>query len=328
MVQSLSKLVIETTKRANLKTRLFNTIVSLNTQYNGSTMICEGYTGSTRHLSGTFRVTKETKIKVYKGTARLFYELVIDIAVKYRILDHFFRTNRYRRIAKSMGISRTVLLHGPAGTGKSALCRAIAAKIAVRTKHTKTVEVHSAQYVSKFYGESAHKLNELFKSVDKHTVVIIDEVDSLIVSRDQICARNEPLDSMRIVNTFLVNLDVSGCFLMCTTNLLGVVDRAFVDRMDMVVRMYYPCEQHVHRMIVNALHVLMLKNVIRFEVLPDCYGPPSKRMLAVSRAIGTASARRIKKMLFCAMHRDVRTVDDILDRLERIIEEQRENEQL
>ncbi|ELA48381.1 hypothetical protein VCUG_00217 [Vavraia culicis subsp. floridensis] len=322
MVHTLTKLVVETTKRANLKTKLIGTIVSLNTQYDRSTMICEGYIDKTRHLSGTFLVAESTRIRAYRGKACLFYDLVVDVAVKYQILDHFFQTSRYKKVARYMGISRTVMLHGPAGTGKSTLCRAVADKIAVRTKkRIKIVEVRCTHYVSKFYGESGQKLSELFKNLDRNTVVIIDEVESLLVSRDRICARNEPLDSIRIVNTFLVNLDVSGCFFLCTTNFLEVVDRAFVDRMDLVIRLCYPRVQHIYRIILNVLHVLMLRNILQFEILPNYSQAVNteSKILLISRSVGTVSARRIKKMIFNAMGTGVRTADDLLDRLERLV---------
>lgn len=316
----LTKLIIETKSKRNYKKRLLNTFTTLNTKYDSKTFICEGYVNNQRFLQGNFEVAQSTKVRTYRNTCPAFFDLTIDNATKYKMLDHYDATRRNRALRRRMGIHRTALLHGAPGTGKSTLCTAVAHKIRLRSRTAIDVKVlHCAQYVSKFFGESSRKLEAFFAGL-KRDIVIVDKAESLVFSRERVSDRSEPLDSMRIVNTFLVGLDRSDSFFLFSTNLLGVVDGALVDRMDVVVRLARPDTAHVYRLLTGILQDLMMRNELVFENVPE-YKTGGHRLVGVSDGLLGLSVRRIKKIVFSAIGRNVRTVDDLLARIEGICRE-------
>ena len=69
-------------------------------------------------------------------------------------------------------------------------------------------------------------------------VVLIDEVESLAASRGGGGA--DPGDALRAVNALLTRVDalasVPGVLVLATSNLVGAIDAAFVDRADIKAR--------------------------------------------------------------------------------------------
>lgn len=153
--------------------------------------------------------------------------------------------------------NRVVLLHGPPGTGKTSLCRALAQKLAIRCSYARSelVEVNTHSLFSKWFSESGKLVMKMFQTIteiadDAETlvVVMIDEVESLTAARKNAMSGNEPSDALRVVNAVLTQIDnlrrYPNVLLMCTSNItgmyddgddvivIGAIDLAFVDRAD------------------------------------------------------------------------------------------------
>ncbi|XP_053660300.1 pachytene checkpoint protein 2 homolog [Anopheles marshallii] len=175
--------------------------------------------------------------------------------------------------------NRLALFHGPPGTGKTSLCRAIAQKLAIRLysqyRHAHLVEINSHSLFSRWFSESGKLVQKVFSEIfglldDEHSLVcvLVDEVESIAYSREKISS-NEPSDSIRVVNAVLTQLDrlrhFPNVFILATSNLTDSIDTAFLDRADFVQFIGHPTERAIYEIYRTALHHLQTIGVVEKE---------------------------------------------------------------
>src|SRR5205823_5586673 len=75
----------------------------------------------------------------------------------------------------------SILLFGPPGTGKTYMAKAVAGTIGQRGQETSFLKIESYEIVSKWLGESAKNVKEVFKLARESapTVLFIDEADAI-----------------------------------------------------------------------------------------------------------------------------------------------------
>ena len=150
-------------------------------------------------------------------------------------------------------------------------CKALAHKLVIRSMDLYPsggylLEIKSHSLFSKWFSESGKLISKLFQRIremvedepDALFVVLMDEVESLASSRVASGGGGDPSDAVRAVNSLLTSLDsirrFGNVLVVSTSNITGMVDGAFVDRVDWMVKVDLPCLE------------------ARYEILRGCLG--------------------------------------------------------
>ena len=109
---------------------------------------------------------------------------------------------RYPELFQRLGVDppRGVLLHGPPGTGKTRLARAVA-----NESDAEFFLINGPEIMGSAYGESEKKLREIFDAATKAapSILFIDEIDSIAPKRGQVTGETEK----RLVAQLLTLMD-------------------------------------------------------------------------------------------------------------------------
>ena len=175
--------------------------------------------------------------------------------------------------------NRVVLLHGPPGTGKTTLCKALAQQLAIRFQDTYPtavlVEVNAHSLFSRWFSESGKLVSRLFQKIqdlldDEGSLVfvLIDEVESLAAARKAAASGAEPSDAIRVVNALLTQVDGlkhrPNAMVLTTSNITEAIDLAFVDRADIKAYVGPPGFEARCAIIASAVNELIAKGLVQF----------------------------------------------------------------
>uniref|UniRef100_A0A1A9ZLK8 AAA+ ATPase domain-containing protein n=1 Tax=Glossina pallidipes TaxID=7398 RepID=A0A1A9ZLK8_GLOPL len=151
---------------------------------------------------------------------------------------------------------RSVLLHGPPGSGKTMLAKVLYAE----TKEKVTFfNITSSMIVSKWRGESEKLLKILFYLAQKHapSIIFLDEIEGLTSKRDRVTDHES---SKRFKNELLQLMDgleqsSSGVFILASTNLPWEIDEAFLRRFEKKLLVQLPNELERAKIINKLLPI-------------------------------------------------------------------------
>ncbi len=109
---------------------------------------------------------------------------------------------KHPELFRRLGIDppKGVLLHGPPGTGKTMIAKAVATEVNAHFK-----SINGPEIISKYYGESEKQLREIFDEAAENApaIVFIDEIDSICPKREDVSGEVE----RRVVAQMLTLMD-------------------------------------------------------------------------------------------------------------------------
>jgi len=135
---------------------------------------------------------------------------------------------------------RGILLHGPSGTGKTLMAKAVATE-----SEANFVSVRGPELLSKWVGESERGIREIFKRARQSApcVIFFDEIDSIAPIRG---GGTETAVTERVVSQLLTELDgmenMRGVIVLAATNRADMIDPALLrpGRFDKIIQIPMP----------------------------------------------------------------------------------------
>ncbi|WXG46040.1 MAG: CDC48 family AAA ATPase [Candidatus Atabeyarchaeum deiterrae] len=160
-------------------------------------------TGIVKVTANSIVEVQAEAVKVPRGIPLVTYEDVggLDDVIQ-RIREMVELPLKHPELFQRLGIEppKGVLLHGPPGSGKTLLARAVA-----NESDAYFISINGPEIMSKFYGESEQRLREVFAEAEKNapSIIFIDELDSIAPKREEVTGEVE----RRVVAQLLALMD-------------------------------------------------------------------------------------------------------------------------
>ena len=162
--------------------------------------------------------------------------------VKRELMEAVEWPMKYPALYDKLGhkMPRGILLHGPSGTGKTLMAKAVATQ-----SEANFVSVRGPELLSKWVGESERGIREIFKRARQSApcVIFFDEIDSIAPIRG---AGGETVVTERVVSQLLTELDgmenMHGVIVLAATNRADMIDPALLrpGRFDKIIQIPLP----------------------------------------------------------------------------------------
>jgi transitional endoplasmic reticulum ATPase len=206
---------------------------------------------------------------------------------------------RYPELFQRLGVDppKGVLLHGPPGTGKTRLARAVANESAANF-----FLVNGPEIMGSAYGESEKKLREIFEEANANapSIVFIDEIDSIAPKRGQVSGEAEK----RLVAQLLTLMDGlearANVVVIAATNRPEAIDEALrrPGRFDREIVVGVPDERGRREILgIHARGMPLGEGVDLDELARTTFGFVGADLAALAREAAIEAVRRIMPRL-------------------------------
>lgn len=156
-------------------------------------------------------ITENTQITLNPKAVELAEEKIIDVTYEdiggldeeiKKVREMIEIPLKYPELFDKLGVTPPagVLLHGPPGSGKTLLAKAVA-----NESDASFILLNGPEIMNKFYGESEKRVRELFDQAEKQapSIIFIDEIDSIAPKREETHGEVE----RRVVSQLLTAMD-------------------------------------------------------------------------------------------------------------------------
>ena len=206
---------------------------------------------------------------------------------------------RYPELFTRLGVDppKGVLLHGPPGTGKTRLAKAVA-----NESEASFFTINGPEIMGSAYGESEKRLREVFEEATKASpsIVFIDEIDSIAPKRSQVHGEAEK----RLVAQLLTLMDGlqarSNVVVIAATNRPDAIDEALrrPGRFDREIVIGVPDEQGRREILgIHTRGMPLAEGVDLDELARTTHGFVGADLSALAREAAIEAVRRIMPML-------------------------------
>ncbi len=169
---------------------------------------------------------------------------------------------KYPMLYSKLGhrMPRGILLHGPSGTGKTLLAKAVATE-----SEANFISVRGPELLSKWVGESERGIREIFRRARQASpcVIFFDEIDSIAPVRG---VGGETAVTERVVSQLLTELDgiesLRGVVVLAATNRADMIDTALLrpGRFDKIILVPLPDKEGRKKILeINAKDIPVVR---------------------------------------------------------------------
>lgn len=261
----------------------------------------------------------ENKMLPSGDLAAAWGSIVASDELKARLLNQAILSLRLRAALPfaTTALHGLILMYGPPGTGKTTLAHGVAQEMCPLVGGAvRLIEINPHGLMSAEHGQSQQRVFELLcehiplLADDKTpTVVLLDEVESMAVARNQASLATNPADVHRATDAVLMALDRNArahphIITVATSNFTTALDEAFRSRADVAIEVPLPDAVGVRAILKRALDDFG-KTFAKMGMIAQ-----DPHLGQVAHELVGLDGRRIRKVITEALAGDRRTVMD------------------